>query len=63
MTFAFNDWSMINHALSRFAQDLHDSEMKRTGGAGFASGGKLGAYEDCNRIKEQVSQNLRDTLI
>lgn len=54
MTFGEYDWSAIQHALYHEAGELAASEARRTGGRGFASGGKSRHLERLHRIHDEI---------
>lgn len=58
ITFDFNDWIAIKVALYREAGEIAAQEARRTGGRGFASGGKLHGVEILHRISDTIKSEL-----
>lgn len=49
-----HDWSAVQGALQAAADQLKEGEEKRTGGRGFASGGKAVHYQRLLRIRRTI---------
>lgn len=61
LTFDEMDWCTIQRALYEHAGELSASEVRRTGGRGFASGGVASHVGDVHRIHDQIRE-ARDAL-